>query len=86
LRRANGAPDAFGCRRHVEISDAERAKRVDDGVHDGGKRPDIASLARTLDPQRVGLGRHRVLVGLKGRDFVGARQAVIHQRAGEQLA
>jgi hypothetical protein len=68
------------------MGDTERAERVDDGVHDGGERPDIAGLPRTLDAQRVGLGRHRVFVHLERTDFVGARQAVVHQRAGDELA
>ena len=65
---------------------AEEAERVDDGVHDRGESPDIAGLAGAVDTQRVGLGRHRVLVHLERADFVGARRAVIHQRAGEGLA
>jgi len=48
--------------------------------------PDIAGLASTLDAQRVGLGRHRVLVHLEGAHLVGTRQAVIHKGAGEELA
>jgi hypothetical protein len=40
------------------MGDAERAERVDDGVHDRGEGADIAGLARALDTQRVGLGRN----------------------------
>jgi hypothetical protein len=32
----------------IEIGDAERRQRADDGVHDGGERADIAGLARPL--------------------------------------
>src|SRR5271169_4190409 len=85
LRRADRAPDFFGGRWHVEMGDAEGCQRVDDGVHDGGECADIAGLARTLDTQWVGLGRHRVLVHLERAQLVGARKAIIDQRAGEQL-
>ena len=68
------------------MGNAERAERVDDGVHDRGEGANIAGLAGPLDTQRVGLGRHRVLVHLEGRDLVGTRQTVIHQGAREQLA
>jgi len=40
----------------------------------------------TLNTQRAGPGRHRILVHLKLADLDGARQAVIRQRAGNELA
>jgi hypothetical protein len=46
----------------------------------------IASLPGAVDAQRVDHRRHRVRVSLEGRGLVGARQAVIHERAGEQLS
>ena len=57
LRRADRMPDFLGCRRHVDMGDAEGAERVDDGVHDRGERADIAGLAGALDPSGL------VLVG-----------------------
>ena len=50
------------------------------------ERADIAGLPGALDTQRVGLGRHRVLLHLERANLVGARQAIIYERAGEELA
>jgi hypothetical protein len=35
--------------------------------------------------ERVGLGRHRILLGLEVAHIGSARHAVIHERAGEAL-
>ena len=62
-------PHLLGRRRHVDMRDAERRERIDHGVHDRGERADIAGLARAFDAERIGLGRHRVLLDLERRTY-----------------
>ena len=45
-----------------------------------------AALAARLDAERVGRRQHLDDLGGEGRQRVGARHAVIHERAGERLA
>src|SRR5215470_14800244 len=86
LCRLDGAPEAFGSGGHFDVADAERRERVDQGVGNGGEGADIAGLAGTLDPERVGLGRHGVAVAMDGRQIARPRHRVIHERPGEKLA
>ena len=56
------------------------------GVHDRRRRTDRAGFAATLRAERIvrarrDLGRH-----LERRQIVGARQRVVHEAAGQQLA
>jgi hypothetical protein len=44
---------------HVDVVDAERCERIEDGVDYGLRRGDAAGLARALDAE--GLGRRRFL-------------------------
>src|SRR5207248_11772270 len=51
-------PHTLGGERHrLDVVHAERAQRVDDGVHHGGRRRDRSRLAGTLDAERVDQGR-----------------------------
>src|SRR5437899_9743484 len=85
LRRQR-APDLFWGERHVEVRDAERRERVDDGVHHHRRDPDRPRLADPLDAQRI-VRRGRVgVTDLGVRDVVRARDRVVHERAGEQMA
>ena len=47
------APEPFRGQRHLDMLDAERLQRIDDGVGDRRRRADRASLAATFDPERV---------------------------------
>src|SRR5439155_6194719 len=47
------APQAFGRQRHLDMADAERLQRVDDGVGDRRRRADRAGLAAAFDAERV---------------------------------
>ena len=67
------------------MADAERGECVDERVGNRRQRADIAGFAGTLDPERVGLGRHRVAFAVDRREGVGARHRVIHERAGQEL-
>ena len=62
------------------------AQRIDDRVHDRLRRGDAAGLARALDAERIGRRRQLDEGDVEGRQVVGARQRVIHQRAAQQLA
>ena len=53
---------------------------------DRRQRADGAGLAGALDAERIGLGRHLVGRRSRTRQIVGARHAVIHERAGQELA
>jgi hypothetical protein len=55
----NGLKDPARQRRHVDMGDAIRTERIDDGVHDSRKGTCATGLPTPFDPQRVALGRHR---------------------------
>ena len=77
-RRARGG-------QHFDVADAERRKRIDQRVADRREHADIAGFAGTLDPERVGLGRHWIALAIDCREAVGAPHCVIHERAGQEL-
>ena len=54
-------------------------------VHHGGRRGDGAGLAAALHAERVGEARYHGEVPGEERQIVGARQRVVHERAGQQL-
>src|SRR5712691_10175702 len=84
---ADRAPNPLRRRRHVDVGDPEAAiERVDDGVDDGGAGADGAGLARALEAERIGLARHVAAFERVGRRVIGARDGVIHEARGEQLA
>src|SRR6266700_394141 len=78
FRRPDGLPDAEGCRRHVDMTDAVFRERIDDGVHDRGERACTSGLAAALDAKRIGGRRHFVIGGYEFRRVVRARHSVIH--------
>src|SRR5689334_18635901 len=67
-------PHALRRCRHVDVLDAERGEGVEDGVDDRLRRRHAAGLARALDAERVGRGRHFGEGHLELRQVVGARQ------------
>src|SRR5712692_1666629 len=58
VRVPDRPPNPFGCRRHLDVLDAEMRERVHDRVGDRRHGADAAGLARALDAERVGRGRH----------------------------
>ena len=73
-------------RRHVDVIDAERLERVDQRVDHRRRRADGAGFTDALDPERVGLAGHLLKVSVDIRHRVGARHAVVHEAAGQELA
>src|SRR5579875_116443 len=84
-RRAHRAPDPLGRGGHLDMANAERREGVDQRVADRRQRADRAGLAGALDAERVGPGRHRMVLLPDRRQIIGPRQRIIHERAGEQL-
>src|SRR5712691_7771639 len=83
---AHGRPDLARGQRQVEMRDAERGQRVEDGVGDGRRGADGGRLADALHAERrPWRGRARVVV-LERRQVFALRQRVLHQRRGEELA
>src|SRR6185503_18138084 len=81
---AQRTPHLFRGQRHLEMRHLERIEhRMDHRRH----RADGAELAAALHAEQVGLAR-RALVEARAqrRQLVGARRAVVHQRAGHELA
>ena len=73
-------------RRYGYARDAEGPERVGEAVDDHGRRRSGAALAARLDAQGIGGRGHFVEARRERGDVVGARQGVVHQRAGERLA
>src|SRR5712692_12110889 len=73
-------------RRYGYASDAEGPERVGDGADDHGRRRGGAALAARFDAQRIGGRRNFVEASREGRHVAGAREGVVHQRAGDRLA
>src|SRR5688572_657883 len=69
--------------RHRHVLDAER---VGDRVHHRRRRADRAGLAAALHAERVVRARGLARVDLEHGHVARARQAIVHHRAGEQLA
>src|SRR5262245_45604565 len=72
--------------RHVDTVDPERLERVDERIDYRWRRTDRAGFADALDPERIGLAGHFLQFRLHVRHRVGARHAVVHEAAGEQLS
>src|SRR3954447_22339690 len=72
---------------HVNVLPADRPQRVNDRVDDGWRPADRAELANAFGPEWIDLAGLR-LVGRRGevRQVIGAWYAIIHERAGHELA
>src|SRR5436190_2180137 len=79
------APQALGGQRHLDMADAERLQRVDDGVGDRRRSADRAGLAAAFDSERVVGAQRHMRRQREIRQIVGARHRVIVVRAGQQL-
>src|SRR6185437_12367696 len=51
--RRDGAPNAFGSRRHIEVAYAKRFQRVQHDEHHCRQRADASRLARALHAERI---------------------------------
>src|SRR5207237_3563120 len=57
------------------------------GMHDRGHGTDGAELTAALHPEEIGLAwRALVEGGVHRREIGGARNAIVHERSGQQLA
>ena len=54
----NRLPDLVGCRRHVDVGDAERTQRIENGADDGRRCTGCSCFAGALDAERIGRRRH----------------------------
>ena len=75
-----------GRRRHVDRAHAALGERVKDGIDHRRQGAGDACLAATLDAQRVGGRRHRMIADRDRRDRLRARHRVVHERSADQLA
>src|SRR5204862_7332859 len=73
LRISDRAPDPLRRGGHVEMLDPQGRKRVDDGVHEGGRRAGSAGLAAALDAEGIGGGGCRALDEVEVRQIGRAR-------------
>src|SRR6185503_549693 len=81
---AQRTPHLFRGQRHLEMRQLER---IEHRVHHRRHRADGAELAAALHAEQVGLAGHAfVETRAQRRQLVGARRAVVHQRAGHELA
>src|SRR5258706_2577754 len=68
---------------HARRADAQR---IGDGVHERRGRADRAGFAAALHAQRIVRAGRFARVDLEIRQVGGARDAVVHERAGRELA
>src|SRR5215472_9354882 len=83
---AHRAPEPLGRRRHLDVADAEVGEGVNQRIGDRGHGADAARFAGSLDPKRIGPGRHRIALDVDRADVGRARHGIVHERAGQVLA
>src|SRR5438067_2640915 len=66
------APQPFRRQRHLDMADAERLQRIDDGIGDRRRRADRAGLAAAFDPERVVRAKRDIRRQHEVRQVVGA--------------
>src|SRR6478672_7821542 len=89
LRLAGGAdcvPDALGRRWQLDMLDAKFGKRVDDRVRYRGEPRRDPTLAAAAHAERVSRRWNLADLRVESWQQVGARQRIIQERAGQQLA
>src|SRR3981189_2920173 len=84
-RGADRAPEFLGGGGQSDGRRADCRECVVDRVHDRRDRANPAGLAHPLAPRRVLVGRARILLQLERAEIIGARHAVILERAGHEL-
>ncbi len=80
------APDLLRRQRHLQPGIVALADGVDDGVDDGAGRGRRAAFTHALGADRVGLAGDGVMHDGDGRHVGGARHAVVHEAARQDLA
>src|SRR5436309_14454058 len=83
---AHYAPDALWGSGHRDVGDAERGEGVEDRVHYRRRAGDGAAFADTFGAQWVCRAGDGAEIDADRRQHVGARDAVIQEGAGQQLA
>src|SRR5450631_3155329 len=87
LMLADGDPDPFRGRWHIDVIDFIFAPQpLDNRVDDRRTRADRTGFARALDAERIGLAGDVVGLEHERRAVRGARQRIIHERSGDELA
>src|SRR5262247_4534038 len=84
--RLHRAPNPLRAKRHVEMPYPEGPERVHHRVDDGRRGADGGGLTDAFRPQRIEGRRGYRLVRHEERQVLGARNRVVHERAGHQLA
>src|SRR5437764_6579516 len=82
----DGAPDPLCGRRHVDVMDAERPERVQDGIDDRWRRRDAATLAGPLHAERIGTARLLVECDGECGQPAGAWHRIVHEARRHELA
>src|SRR5271166_3685679 len=75
---ADGAPDAVRGGGHRDVGDPKRGQRVEDRIDHRRRAGNRAAFADTFDAEWVGRARDGAEIGTDRRQYIGARDAVIH--------
>src|SRR5215210_2757286 len=87
LMLADRDPHPLRGRWHVDVVDFVFAPQaLDDGVDHRWTGADRTRLAGALDAQRIGLAAHVVGLEYKRWTIRSARQRIVHEGAGDELA
>jgi hypothetical protein len=84
--RVDRRPHPARGRRHVDMVDAERLERIENGADHCGWRTSGASFASAFDAEWIGCRRHLGQLRYKLRKVLGARHGVVLETAGDELA
>src|SRR2546429_244554 len=85
-RCANGAPDALGRRRQLDVPHAEFRECVHDRVRNRSERGRRAAFASGADAERVRRRRHLAQLGRKRRKKVRPGHGVVQERSRQHLS
>src|SRR6266436_4390520 len=86
LRVPDRPPDALRGQRHVDMRDAVFGECIEDRIDDSREAAGAARFSAAFGAQRIGFGRHRMIADRHDRNVFGARQRIVHERAGDRLA
>src|SRR6266853_1968535 len=85
-RRANGAPDALGRRRHLDVRHAEFRESIHDRVRNRSERGRRAAFASGADAERVRRRRQLAQLGRKRREMIRPGHGVVQERSRQHLS
>src|SRR5579863_4898841 len=86
LCRLNCLPYPLRRRWHIDLLDAKRRERVNNGVDHRGWCADRSCLTAAFDPERIVRAWSLFRADLEIRQVVGARHAVVHVGSRYKLA